>query len=172
MANEAGALASAAQVGSQATTAHGTGANMQEHQGQGASAPQAMEAFRSQKDGKAEMSELKVPKVFKNEKPGKMRIDEGQLGEGEDKPFYFRCYKMGHGKLVCKAKLWCDICGSNEHMTGRCPILKQPRLLAHPYGYDVSGLGFYHIPHAPITSRKKENRTALVTVEGGVLSIP
>jgi hypothetical protein len=57
-------------------------------------------------------------------------------------------------------------------MTGRCPILKQPRLLAHPYGYDVSGLGFYHIPHAPITSTKKENRTALVMVEGGVLSIP
>jgi hypothetical protein len=71
MANEAGALASTAQAGSQATTAQGIGANMQEHQGQGASAPQAMEAFRSQKDGKAEMSEQKVPEVFKNEKTWK-----------------------------------------------------------------------------------------------------
>jgi hypothetical protein len=43
---------------------------------------------------------------------------------------------------VCTAKLRCDICGSNKHMTGKCPILKHPRLLAHPCGYDVSGLGF------------------------------
>jgi hypothetical protein len=50
--------------------------------------------------------------------------------------------------------------------------LKQPRLLAHPCGYDVSGLGFYHIPHAPITPGKTDNRTALVTVQGGELSIP
>jgi hypothetical protein len=171
-ANEIGALASAAQAGSQATTAQGAGANMQEHQGQGASEPQALEVFRSQKAGKAEMSEPKVPEVFKNEKPGKMKVDEGQLGEGDDKPFCFRCYKLGHGKLVCIAKLWCDICGSNEHMTGRCPILKQPRLPAHPCRYDVSGLGFYHIPHAPITFEKNDNRTALVMVEGGVLSIP
>jgi hypothetical protein len=57
-------------------------------------------------------------------------------------------------------------------MTGKCPILKQPRLLAHPCGYDVSSLGFYHIPHAPITSEKSDNRIALVTVQGGVLSIP
>jgi hypothetical protein len=95
---------------------------------------------------------------------------EGQSGE-DDTPFYFRCYKPGHGKLVCTTKLWCDICGSTEHMTGRCPILKQPRLLVHPCGYDVSGLGFYHIPHAPITIGENDNRTALVTVQGGVLSI-
>jgi hypothetical protein len=118
------------------------------------------------------MSEPKALEVFKNEKAGKANVDEGQSGEGEDKPFCFRCYKLGHGKLVCKAKLWCDICGSNEHMTGKCPILKQPRLLAHPCGYDVSGLGFYHIRHAPITSEKNDNRTALVMVQGGVLSIP
>jgi hypothetical protein len=54
----------------------------------------------------------------------------------------------------------------------KCPILKQPRLLAHPCGYDVSGLGFYHIPHASITFGRSDNRLALVTVQGGVLSIP
>jgi hypothetical protein len=83
----------------------------------------------------------------------------------------FHCYKPGHGKLVCTVKLWCDICDNNEHMTGKCPILNQPRLLAHPCGYDVSGLGFYHIPHAPITSGKSDNHTSLVMVQG-VLSVP
>jgi hypothetical protein len=116
--------------------------------------------------------EPKVLEVFKNEKAGKAKVDEGQSGEGDDKPFYFHCYKLGHGKLVCTAKLWCDIYGSNEHMTRKCPILKQPRLLAHPCGYDVSGLGFYNIPHASITSRKNENCTFLVMMQGGMLSIP
>jgi hypothetical protein len=73
---------------------------------------------------------------------------------------------------VCTAKLRYEICGSNEHMTGKCPILKQPHLLAHPCGYDVSGLGFYHILHASITPGKSGNHTSLVTVQGGVISIP
>jgi hypothetical protein len=51
------------------------------------------------------VSESKVPEVFKNVKSGKMKVEEGQSGEGEDKPFCFLCYKLGHGKLVCKAKL-------------------------------------------------------------------
>jgi hypothetical protein len=55
---------------------------------------------------------------------------------------------------------------------GKCPILKQPRILAHPCGYDVSGLGFYHIPHAPLAATKSDNRTALVMVQGGSLTIP
>jgi hypothetical protein len=118
----------------------------------------------------ADQAEPAAPEVFKNQKAGKAKIDEGSSGEG-NKPFCFS-YKPGHGKLECVAKLYCDICGSNEHLTGRCPVLKQPRLLAHPCGYDVNGLGFYHIPHAPIASRKQTNTKALVTVQGGQLSIP
>jgi hypothetical protein len=106
-----------------------------------------------------------------NQKAGKEKVDDGSLGEG-NKPFCFRCYKPGHGKLECVAKLLCDICGSNEHITDRYPILKQPRLLAHPCGYDVNGFGFYHIPHASIASGKPNNTKALVTVQGGELSIP
>jgi hypothetical protein len=39
---------------------------------------------------------LKVPEVFKNEKAGKVKVDEGRSGggradEGDDKPFCFRC---------------------------------------------------------------------------------
>jgi hypothetical protein len=100
-------------------------------------------------------------------------VDEGTShAEGKDKPFCFRCWKPGHGKLDCVAQLLCEICDSKEHLTGKCPILKQPCLLAHPCGYDVSGLGFYHIPHAPITLGKTDNRTTLVTVKGGEISIP
>jgi hypothetical protein len=43
--------------------------------------------------------------------------------------------------------------------------------MAHPCGYDVSGLGFYHTPHAPGMSGKLNNTKALVTVLGGELSI-
>jgi hypothetical protein len=70
------------------------------------------------------------------------------------------------------AKLHCDIYDSKEHLTSKCPILKQPRLLAHPCGYDVSGLGFYHVPHAPYTLGKTNNTRVLVTVQGGELSTP
>jgi hypothetical protein len=101
--------------------------------------------------------------VFKNQKAGKGKVDEGSSGEG-NKPFCFRCYKPEHGKLECVAKLHCDICWSSENLTGCCPILKQSRLLAQPYGYDVNRLGFYHIPHAPIASGKQNNTKALVTV--------
>jgi hypothetical protein len=119
-------------------------------------------------------AEPPVPEVFKMQKVGKAKVEEGQFGEGidkSDKPFCFHCYKPGHGKLYCTAKLLCEIYGNTEHLTGRCPILKQPRLLAHPCGYDVNGLGFYHIPHAPIQVGKTNNTKALVKVKGGELSI-
>jgi hypothetical protein len=67
----------------------------------GASDPHVQEVFRAQKAGKAEAGEPQVPEVFKNEKAGKAKVDEGQSSEGDDKPFCFRCYKPGHGKLVC-----------------------------------------------------------------------
>jgi hypothetical protein len=143
----------------------------------GLTEPQSQVDLRGQETRKAE-ADPQVPEVFKTEKAGKAKVDEGRAGEGarssegNDKPFCFRCYKPRHGKLVCTAKLRCEICGSNEHMTSKCPILKQPPLLAHPYGYDMSGLGFYHIPHALITLGKSENHTTLVMVQGGVISIP
>jgi hypothetical protein len=90
--------------------------------------PQDQGDFRTPKTGRAE-AEPQAPKVFKNEKVCKVKVDEGRSVEGgraeagDDKPFCFHCYKPGHGKLVCTAKLRYHICGSNEHMTGRCPIL-------------------------------------------------
>jgi hypothetical protein len=48
--------------------------------------------------------EPEVPEVFKDQKSGKAKIEEGSSGEG-NKLFCFRCYKLGHGKLECKAKL-------------------------------------------------------------------
>jgi hypothetical protein len=115
-------------------------------------------------------SESLVPEVFKAQKLGKAMVDEGSSSDSKDKPFCFRCYKPGHGKFQCTIKLLCEICGNTDHLTGKCPILKQPRLLAHSCGYDVSGLGFYYIPHAPINFGKNDNRIALVTVQGGVLT--
>jgi hypothetical protein len=43
--------------------------------------------------------------------------------------------------------------------------------MAHPFCYDVNGLGFYYIPHAPVTPGKPNNTKALVTKQGGEVSI-
>jgi hypothetical protein len=42
-----------------------------------------------------EVVEPREPEVFKEQKPGKSKVDEGQSIEKE-KPFCFRCYKPGH----------------------------------------------------------------------------
>jgi hypothetical protein len=68
-------------------------------------------------------------------------------------------------------KLLCNICGNNEHLIGRCLILKQPHQMAHPCVHDVNGLGFYHIPHTPVTPGKLNNTKALVKVQGRELSV-
>jgi hypothetical protein len=121
--------------------------------GEGGEAQRTPRFTQASQATQADQAEPAAPEVFKNQKAGKAKIDEGSSGEG-NKQFCFRCYKPGHGKLECVAKLYCDICGSNEHLTGRCPILKQPRLLAYSCGYDVNGLRFYHIPHAPTAPGK------------------
>jgi hypothetical protein len=92
----------------------------------------AMIGEQSQQTSRDSQQELTVPEVFKAQEAGKAKVDEGSLGDAS-KPFCFRCYKPGHGKLECNAKLFCDICASSEHLTGRCPILKQPRLMFHKF---------------------------------------
>jgi hypothetical protein len=74
--------------------------------------------------GRPTQSEPQVPEVFKAQKPGKAKVDEGSSAEGKDKPFCFRCYKPGHGKPQCTTKLLCEICSNTDHLTGKCPILK------------------------------------------------
>jgi hypothetical protein len=99
------------------------------HSCHGTTEPQSQVDLVGQKSGKVE-ADPPVPEVFKNEKAGKAKIDDGKSVEGgrpsvgDDKPFCFRCYKPRHGKLVCTIKLRCEICGSNEHMTSKCHILK------------------------------------------------
>jgi hypothetical protein len=110
-------------TGSRTTPQHQAAAEMENPRREVATS-HSQEEDRVQKAGKMMDSNLQVSEVFKNEKVGKAKVDEGRSRGTDDKPFCFRCYKPGHGKLACTAKLWCDICGSNEHMTGRCPILK------------------------------------------------
>ncbi|TVU23905.1 hypothetical protein EJB05_26292, partial [Eragrostis curvula] len=104
-----------------------------------------------------------VPEVFLKEKAGKAAVGEGNSGEKKEKPkFCFRCYKPGHKKEECTAKLLCGICLSTEHLTAKCTVYKNPRQLAHPCGFEVAGLGFHHIPHAPLNYTRNDNKTALV----------
>ncbi|RLN34226.1 hypothetical protein C2845_PM03G30090 [Panicum miliaceum] len=81
-----------------------------------------------------------------------------------------RCTKRGHVAARCSAELYCVICDGQDHVNHKCPVLKQARPVAHAVGYAVHGLGFYHIPHSPLPRAKKESRSALITVVGGVLS--
>jgi hypothetical protein len=49
----------------------------------------AHEESRAQKAGKTVATEPHIPEVFKNEKAGKMKVDEGRSSEADDKPFGF-----------------------------------------------------------------------------------
>ncbi|RLM69189.1 hypothetical protein C2845_PM17G05950 [Panicum miliaceum] len=81
-----------------------------------------------------------------------------------------RCTKRGHATAKCVAELLCVICNAEDHVNHRCPLLKQSRPVAHAVGYAVHGLGFYHITHAPLPRSKKESRSAVISMVGGVLT--
>lgn len=80
-----------------------------------------------------------------------------------------RCSLKGHLAPECTTEVYCGICDGHDHVNYKCHLLKQPRPLAHAVGYAVTGLGFYHIPHPPL-SRKKDSKIALVKIVGGSLS--
>jgi hypothetical protein len=81
----------------------------------------------------------------------------------------FRCRTKGHVSVECTTILFCQLCESDDHVAAICPIKKKPRLMAYSVGYAMDGLGFYHIPHGPISMSKKDNTLALITVMGGEL---
>jgi hypothetical protein len=71
----------------------------------------------------------------------------------------------------CVAELFCVICSAQDHVSHRCLLLKQSRPMAHAAGYAVHGLGFCHIPHPPLPRSKKEPKSAVISVAGGVLTM-
>lgn len=89
---------------------------------------------------------------------------------GKKEKTYGRCSQKGHLAADCTAQVYCVICDGNDDVNHRCHLLKEPRPVAHTVGYAVTGPGFYHIPHPPL-SRKKDSKTALVKVVGGTLSV-
>jgi hypothetical protein len=50
-----------------------------------------------QPNAAASHAEPRAPDVFKAQKPGKAKVEEGSSTEGKDKPFCFRCYKPQAG---------------------------------------------------------------------------
>jgi hypothetical protein len=81
----------------------------------------------------------------------------------------FRCRTKGHATTECTAILFCNICEGGDHVAATCPIKKKPRPVALSVGYAVDGLGFFHIPHGPISTTKNEKNMALIKVIGGAL---
>jgi hypothetical protein len=69
--------------------------------------------------------------------------------------------------------LFCDICESNTHVKGRCPLLKKAKnVYDMTCGYAVHGLGFYYIPHSAASSlrQKHKRQTAIIHVVDGVMN--
>jgi hypothetical protein len=66
----------------------------------------------------------------------------------------------------CTAVVYCEICKSTDHASIRCPILKQPKPVAHLVGQAADPLASFYIPHAPIQPAKKDSRLALVSTIG------
>lgn len=97
---------------------------------------------------------------------------EGVEGEGISSGIRCaRCTKKGHVAAKCTNEIYCVICDGHDHVNHRCPVLKMPRPVAHAVGYAVHGLGFYHIPHPPLSRAKKDTKMALIRVTGGQLSM-
>jgi hypothetical protein len=97
--------------------------------------------------------------------------DEGEAEELKAGVRCSRCTKKGHSVANCLTEIYCVICDKHDHVNYKCPLLKMPRPVAHAVGYAVHGLGFYHIPRAPLAKMRKESRTAVVSVQGGSLSM-
>lgn len=80
-----------------------------------------------------------------------------------------RCRTKGHVSADCTAVLFCQICESDDHVAAKCS-LKRNRPMAYMVGYGVDNLGFFHIPHGPFPTGKKDSTTALIRVHGGNLT--
>jgi hypothetical protein len=85
-------------------------------------------------------------------------------------PYCYRCLTKGHTMQGCTAKLFCDICRTEAHNSGRCPVFRGDKPGALTCGYAVDGLGFYYIPHAPRQKNKDDSHSALVRVTSCFLS--
>jgi hypothetical protein len=135
-------------------------------------------------DGKADAAILQIQNVSRS--VGEKRkepqdhimtyvVDESGGPEGskakdkEKEKWCFMCRTSGHTSAVCTTELFCVICENDEHIATTYPLKKKQRPVAHVVGYAVDDLGFYHIPHTPFTSMKKESNVALIWVEEGPL---
>ncbi|PWZ27897.1 hypothetical protein Zm00014a_024097 [Zea mays] len=85
-------------------------------------------------------------------------------------PYCYRCLTKGHTTQGCTTKLFCDICRTKAHNSGRCPVFRGDKPGALTCGYAVDGLGFYYIPHDPWQENKDYSLSALVRVTSGSLS--
>lgn len=99
----------------------------------------------------------------------KMKVDK--VKDKDKDKWHHRCCTKGHSKEVCTVPIFCTAYESEDHVQAKCPIKKRPRPVAHAVGYAVDDLGFYHIPHAPYSTCKKDGKTALIKVIGAQLTV-
>lgn len=116
-------------------------------------------------------------KITKEEDGGEDTVmkeaTEGEDEDGDDSKSSIRCSRCtrkGHIAAKCTTEVYCVICDGHDHVNYRCPMLKQPRPVAHAVGYAVHELGFYHIPRPPLPRARKDSKSALIMVEGGQLT--
>jgi hypothetical protein len=86
-------------------------------------------------------------------------------------PYYFRCKTKAHAIEDCHAEIFCKICESRDHIKPRCPKFRVDKMADVPRGYVVEGLGFFHIAHDASLKHKSVERTTLIKITDGELSI-
>ena len=94
----------------------------------------------------------KLENIAKMSKPTSSEIPESSVQaeakeNGGKVPYCYRCLTKGHVIKDCIEIFYCDICDCDKHSRERCPLFRQAKVAAIPYGYAVEGLGFYYIPH-------------------------
>lgn len=99
----------------------------------------------------------------------KTMVQPAESGKSKGK-WCFRCRSKGHVSTECSTILFCAICEGRDHVAASCPTKKKAKPMAFSVGYVIDGLGFFHIPHPPLSGPKTEGSKALISVQGGVLS--
>jgi hypothetical protein len=79
-------------------------------------------------------------------------------------PYCFRCKTKGHAIESCNTTMHCEICDIRDHFKSQCTKFQTVKHGAVPCGYDVEGLGFFHISHDIVSKNDNDAHSAMIHV--------
>jgi hypothetical protein len=121
--------------------------------------------------GKSKVEPFVNPSKATNEDVSESSAQAARRESGGKIPYCFRCKTKGHAIEDCHAEMFCEICESRDHIKPRSPKFRADKMDVVPRGYDVEGLGFFHIAHDASLKHKSAECITLIKITDGVLSI-